>query len=101
MKRYLLGALAAGTLILGTAFAQKPGAEHFRARQINQASRINRGLRNGSLTPRQAAGLRRQDRRIASQARAMNRADGTTPAQRAQIHHEMNQESRRIYNEKH
>jgi len=103
MKRLVLGAIAAATLMFGTAFAQRPGAEHFRARQAEQNHRINQGLRNGSLTARQAAGLRRGDRAIDRQARAMNRAGGyhTSAAERAQIHQEMNAQSRQIYNEKH
>ena len=95
--------------MFATAFAQSapaassPGYQHFRARQMNQSRRINQGLRSGSLSRSQAGQLRRGDRGIAAQARAEKRAQGGTlsQAQRSQVHQEMNQESRRIYNEKH
>jgi hypothetical protein len=77
------------------------GTPHYDARQAHQRERIENGVRNGDLTWREtrrlAAGqvhLNRVERRAKS--------DGVVTArERAHLQHEENQQSRRIYRQKH
>jgi len=90
--------LALAMVVAGSASA---GTPHFNARQHNQRERIANGVGNGELTMREtrrlAAGqvhLNRVERRAKS--------DGVvTGRERAHMQHEANQQSRRIYRQKH
>jgi hypothetical protein len=70
-------------------------------REATQAGRIYNGVANGELT-------RRETRRLSAgqvhlrRAEARAKADGTVTArERAHLQHEANQQSRRIYRQKH
>ena len=102
MKR-IVSILLLVTFVLGlglTAMAQNktPGVDN---RQHRQQRRIRRGVRNGSLTKKEAAKLeagqaktRRMERRA--------KADGNvTRKERAKLQHRENKTSRRIYRQKH
>jgi hypothetical protein len=90
--------LALGMVMAGSASADTP---RYDARQHNQRTRIVNGVQNGELTMREtrrlAAGqvhLNRVERRV--------EADGVvTGRERAHLQHEANQQSRRIYRQKH
>jgi hypothetical protein len=89
---------AAALLVAGSAIAGTPG---FNARQAHQRERIGNGVQNGELTMRET-------RRLAAGQVHLNRverrakADGVvTRAERAHLQHEANQQSRRIYRQKH
>ncbi|MEO8018283.1 MAG: hypothetical protein ABI769_10745 [Pseudomonadota bacterium] len=90
--------LAVAMVIAGSASA---GTAHYDARQHNQRERIANGVGSGQLTMREtrhlAAGqvhLNRVERRA--------KADGVvTGRERAHMQHEENQQSRRIYRQKH
>ena len=70
-------------------------------RQMNQQKRIYQGVRSGSLTPREAVRLEREQFRIERMERRL-KADGTfTCRERARIHHRQNHASRHIYRAKH
>lgn len=71
------------------------------ARQANQARRIERGYHDGSLTPREAAGLAAQQRQIADYERRA-RADGHLDAyERHNLRVMQNHASRSIAHERH
>jgi hypothetical protein len=81
----------------GAAFAQAGTVQ----RDANQQSRIEQGLKSGSLNTREAARLENEEARVErDQARAMQ--DGKlTPAEKARLSREQNRVSRDIYREKH
>jgi hypothetical protein len=90
--------LALSLAIAGTASA---GTPRYDARQHNQRERISNGVRSGELT-------RRETRHLAAGQVHLNRvehrakADGVVTArERAHMQHEENQQSRRIYRQKH
>ena len=95
-KTLILAALA--VVMTAPALADTPAID---ARQQNQRARIVNGVQNGELTLREtrrlAAGqvhLNRVERRV--------EADGVVTArERARLHHEANQQSRRIHRQKH
>lgn len=75
-----------------------PGVNH---RQHHQRQRIHQGVRSGELTRDEVRGLRGDQRDIHQQERAY-KADGTlSREERRDLHRELNQASRGIYQEKH
>lgn len=96
MKKTIL--LAALAVLTAPVLA---GTPRYDARQANQRERIENGVRNGELTLRET-------RRLAAGQVHLNRvenrakADGVVTArERAHLQHEANQQSRRIYRQKH
>ena len=78
--------------------AATPGIDK---RQAQQQQRIDQGVQSGELTQREAARLERRQERIGKMEEKA-KADGVvTKKERAHIQHQQNQESRRIYREKH
>jgi hypothetical protein len=97
----LLIALAA---ISGLTEAQASGTSstaRIDQRQANQQRRIEEGVKSGSLTNKEAARLQHGQERVQRmETRAM--ADGKmTPRERRKIEVAQNQQSRRIYRERH
>jgi outer membrane lipopolysaccharide assembly protein LptE/RlpB len=98
-KSMLLAALAAlVTITTAPAFAGTPRLD---AREFNQRARIHNGVANGELT-------RLETRRLAAGQVHLNRAEArvksdgvVTGRERAYLNHEANQQSRRIYRQKH
>jgi Skp family chaperone for outer membrane proteins len=97
-----LAALAA--LTCTAAFAQAdagvrdPGVN---ARQHNQRERIQQGVQSGELTRRETRNVAEEQRDVRQLERAY-KSDGTlTGAERRDLHHEQNQASRDIYQQKH
>ena len=89
----LVAALAAGPLFAGT-----PGLD---GREHHQAQRIRQGVSSGELTRPETRRLARGEARLhRNEARA--KSDGVVTArERANLQHEANVESRRIYRQKH
>jgi len=87
------------------AFAQTTHYErhHIAARKGDQQARIAQGVRSGQLTPREAGRLEHQEAGINREERGMRAQDhGHLTAQdRHTLARQQNQESRRIYNQKH
>jgi hypothetical protein len=101
MKLYqALIAAALGGTIAAPAFANHDVGEFFQ-RNINQQARIEKGLRSGELTTDEAAGLQRDQGRIARmQADAID--DGVlTEAERERIRRMQDRAGEDIYYEKH
>jgi len=95
-KTAIFAALA--IMVAGSAMAGTPG---YNARQQHQRERIVNGVNSGELTMRET-------RRLAAGQVHLNRverrakADGVVTArERAHMQHEANQQSRRIYRQKH
>ena len=87
---------ASTTTTVGT-----PTAGSETQRDVNQQNRIENGLQSGQLNTKEAAGLEHGETHI-DNVEARDMKDGTLSAQdKAQIQHLQNQESNRIYNQKH
>jgi phage-related tail fiber protein len=95
-------ALSAAPAVL---FAQTPGANDYNIHQRKDAqqARIGQGVRSGQLTPRETSHLEHQEAGINREERAMRAQDNghLTKQDRRTIHAQQNQESRRIYRDKH
>jgi uncharacterized protein HemX len=110
MKR-TLKRLSAATLIVvvlalslaGSATVTAAGQRTPRVnrREWRQTTRIRRGVRNGSLTRREAGRLTQQQARI-HRHEARIKADGTVTArERASLARQQNRASRNVYRQKH
>ena len=104
MKKYLvktvvvLGLAAIGLNAYADRGTHDPGVN---ARQNHQDERIKQGVKSGELTKREAKGLR-EERRDIKQLEKAYKSDGTlTRAERKDLHHELNQSSQEIYQQKH
>jgi hypothetical protein len=101
MKKSTLLAGIGLALSIAMAGSVSAGTPRYDARQHNQRERIVNGVGNGELTMRET-------RRLAGGQVHLNRverrakADGVVTArERAHMQHEENQQSRRIYRQKH
>ncbi len=97
----MFAALSAG------AYAQTPtpGANDYNVaqRKTDQQARISQGVGSGQLTAGETSHLEHQEAGINAETRGMRAQDNghLTAADRATIHKQQNQESRRIYRDKH
>ncbi len=91
-----------GTLALTTAVQAAPPTHTINHRRNEQQRRIDQGLRNGSLTPRETTRLEHREGRIAHQESRDRRSGGHfTSAERRHIQREENSTSKAIYRDKH
>lgn len=99
MKKILLTALIMGAFA-ATSFAQSR-TPYIRDKKHNQHARIHNGVRNGSLTAREARALERQQRDIDRTIRRA-KADGiVTHRERAIIRQKQRMANRNIYVQNH
>jgi hypothetical protein len=72
-------------------------------RRENQQQRIGQGIQSGQLTAGESAHLEQNQARINREVRSDRAANGgtMTPAERQQVNHQQNQQSRQIYRDKH
>jgi polyhydroxyalkanoate synthesis regulator phasin len=71
------------------------------ARQVRQQERIGQGIKSGELTGKEAVRLEREERAVRVEERAY-KADGKlTPAERKDLHQDLNKVSSDIYKQKH
>src|SRR3954447_3934511 len=99
-SKWLTKTLAAlcALAIVSTTFGADPGVN---TRQRNQRKRINEGVRSGELTRDEAVNLRQEQRAIRTEKRAY-RSDGkVTAAERKDLHQDLNDASKDIYQQKH
>ena len=103
-------AVLASTLVIAPAamIAQTtptPGAHDYNInqRKVDQQDRIANGVKNGQLRAGQTARLEHQEAGINKEERGMRAQDNghLTKQDRQTIHAQQNQESRRIYRDKH
>lgn len=98
MNRTLMA--AALSFACAGAFAQTNAASTIQ-RDVNQQTRIDNGLKDGSLTTREAATLERQESRV-GHLQARDLKDGTlSDAERAQLNAAQNKVSRDIADDRH
>ena len=96
-------ALLGGSVVVAEAKGGRcgPRTPRINQRQHNQQQRIFGGVRSGELTRGEFWRLERNAREIRQDERQA-RADGVVTArERAELHRELNQESRMIYRAKH
>jgi hypothetical protein len=95
-KTILFAALA--VIAAGPVLADTPRLDH---RESNQANRIYNGVANGELTRPEARRLGAGQVHL-RRAEARAKSDGVvTRGERVHLQHEANQQSRRIYRQKH
>ena len=88
-------------LALALAETASAGTPRINARQHNQFGRIYNGVANGELTRREARRLTAGQVHV-QRVEARAKADGeVTARERAHVQHELNQQSHRIYRQKH
>ena len=98
-----LALAAAALLSVSGVFATtvSAGTPALDQRQENQAARIRQGVQSGELTRPEARRMVHGQRELRRDERAA-KADGVVTArERAQLQREANQQSRRIYRQKH
>jgi len=100
---FALVALPAAAQVSGAPTPAPAAPGEVQQRFDNQQQRIDQGIKSGQLTGGEAA---RDEAHLRTDERERNhdlRADGghLTPAQRAQLNHQLNHNSRRVYNTKH
>ncbi|PWB77240.1 MAG: hypothetical protein C3F08_10205 [Candidatus Methylomirabilota bacterium] len=96
--RILLPSFVFGLLVALPILA---GAGPIEERQQHQQDRIAEGVASGSLNPREATRLEREQAAIGAEKRAFLRDGKLGPAERAKLHRDQNRASRHIYKEKH
>ena len=103
-----LALIASLTLAPAAIFAQAtptPGQHDYdiNQRKVDQQDRIAQGVKSGQLTAGETSRLERQEAGINKEERGMRAQDNghLTKADRQTIHQQQNQESRRIYRDKH
>ncbi len=94
----IIAALIGAGLTVGAAQAQNVDQRHY-----NQQTRIDQGLRNGSMTPREARRVEFQQHSIDRQEARMRYRDGghLNGYDRAVLQHREDRASRHIYRAKH
>ncbi len=100
LKKFFLAALILSSVTSAFVFADTPVINK---EMKSQKQRINKGVKQGKLTPAQAAALKQRLNYINREKQDMIRANGgkpLTPAQRQQLKNELNQSSKQIYQEK-
>jgi hypothetical protein len=100
--------IAALTLAPAAIFAQTtptPGQHDYdiNQRKTDQQDRIAQGVKSGQLTAGETSRLEHQEAGINREERGMRAQDNghLTKADRQNLHQQQNQESRRIYRDKH
>ena len=104
MKRILVNLVTALSLAVMTATAQADRGTHdpgVNARQQHQQQRIKQGMKSGELTRHEARELRDEQRDIKQLEQAYKSDGKLTNAERKDLQHELNQQSRDIYQQKH
>ena len=101
-RAIIVAAAIAAVPALSHAQTQNPAATPgIDKRQEMQQKRIDQGVKSGELNQKEAARLERRQERIQNMEDKA-RADGTvTRKERGRIHHAQDQESKRIYRQKH
>ena len=83
--------------------AKPPTGSQIGERKTDQQERIAEGVKTGQLTAGEAGRLEHQEAGINREERGMRAQDNghLTKADRKLLHHQQNQESHRIYKDKH
>ncbi|MFA5171060.1 MAG: hypothetical protein WC426_05790 [Sulfuriferula sp.] len=98
--------IGAGLLVIGFMGATSVYADNYHRQsnnqmQHNEAQRIKQGVQSGSLTREEAKGLAQQQQQIRAEERSYKSDGRYTPAERQDVHQDLQQSSGNIYQEKH
>ena len=95
--------LLSPVVILAQAPATAPTSTTINQRKENQQDRIAQGVKSGQLTPGETSKLEHQEAGINKEERGMRAQDNghLTKGDKALINKQQNQESKRIYRDKH
>jgi hypothetical protein len=97
--------VAPAALIAQTTTAPTPGAHGYDIgqRKVDQQDRIANGVKSGQLTAGETSHLEHQEAGVNREERGMRAQDNghLTSQDRKTLHAQQNQESRRIYRDKH
>jgi hypothetical protein len=99
VAKFLTLALA-GALVL-PAFAQTQSTPRIDTRQERQETRIERGEKSGQLTPKEAARLEKGQAKVQKMENKAVADGKVTKKERAKIEKAQDQQSKKIYREKH
>jgi hypothetical protein len=99
-------AMKLASLAFATALAFAPVAlfaQNINDRKVDQQDRVAQGVKSGQLTAGETARLEHQESGINREERGMRAQDNghLTAQDRKTINHQQNQESKRIYRDKH
>ena len=96
-------ALAASLALMPAVLLAQAPPHDINQRKDNQQDRIGQGVRSGQLTAGETARIEHQERGINREERGMRAQDNghLTNQDRRTLQHQQNQESRRIYRDKH
>lgn len=91
------------TLCIATLASAQETNRTINARKAEQQQRIGQGVRSGQMTAGETAHVEHQERAINREERNMRAANNghLTRSDRSTLQHQQNQESRRIYRDKH
>jgi len=100
---FLTAALACLTMPVVAQTSNPPSGETIKDRQERQQDRIQRGVKNGELSPQEAQHLERNHQRINREVKQDREANGgkLTQQEKRQITHQQNHESHAIERDKH
>lgn len=100
-KAITTGLLVIGFIGANAAFADNYHRQSNNQLQYNEHNRIQQGVKSGSLTREEARGLAQEQKQIRTEEHAY-KADGKyTAAERQDVHQDLQQASKDIYQEKH
>lgn len=97
-KLFILTCTIAFFAIKASSQTSTPGVDK---REQNQQNRIGNGIKNGSLTPEEAARLEKQQGHIEHMENKAKADGNVTAAERARLQAAENRSSRNIYRKKH
>jgi hypothetical protein len=97
---FIAGILSATSVSYADA-VRRPRDPGVNARQQHQRDRIQQGVRSGELTRREAGRLAHEQRDIGRLEREYKADGAVTGVERRDLHHEQNQASRHIYEQRH
>ncbi len=99
LSNLIIGAgILVGGLAVGASAQQRN--HNINARERHQQRRIAEGIENGSLTPREAAILERNEAEV-RRVEARLRENGLSRSERARLEKRLNELNRQIYRQKH
>lgn len=93
--------LAAVALVAPMLAAAQTSTPRIDQRQANQEARIQQGEQSGALTQREAAKLERGQQRVQNIENKAEADGKVTAKEKARIEHAQDQQSKKIYREKH
>ena len=101
MKSISLAALLAAASIALPAFAQTQSTPRVDQRQANQERRIEQGVKSGSLNEKEATRLEKGQAHVQKMENKAVADGKVTKKERERLEHAQNNQSRKIYREKH